>query len=379
MKLLCVALLLGFAMTGNLNAKNAPPTPVATEDPHLWLEDVTGEKALDWVRQRNEETTRQYASSPAFKTLEGDLLKILDSNARIPFVAKHGPHYYNFWRDAAHPRGLWRRTTLAEYRKAAPRWEVVLDIDALGKAEHKNWVFQGADYLKPGHQRCLVSLSRGGADASVTREFDLKTKTFVKNGFRLPEAKGGATWIDLDTLYVATDFGPGSMTTSGYPRLAKVWKRGTPLSQARTVFEGKAADVSVSAYHDATKGFERDFIHRSPSFFTNELYVLGRDGSTFKLDKPDDANASFHREWLLLELRTPWTTGGRTFAAGSLLATPFKAFLAGKRDFTVLFTPTPTTSLAGHDWTRHHLILNVLDDVKNRLTVLTPGPGAWAS
>lgn len=377
-----LALTLGIAMTSPFHAQADSPAPPAAsqaaEDPHLWLEEVTGDKALAWVRARNQETTALYASDAKFKTLEADLLAILDSKARIPGVNKQGAYYYNFWKDAKNPRGLWRRTTLAEYRKAAPRWEVVLDIDALGLAEKENWVFHGADFLKPGHQRCLISLSRGGADANVIREFDMKTMTFVKNGFQLPEAKGEATWVDLDTLFVSSDFGPGSMTTSGYPRVAKLWRRGTPLAQARTVFEGKDTDVSVGAFHESTKGFERNFASRSPTFFSNELYLLAKDGAPRKVDKPDDANASIHREWLLLELRSPWQVGGATHASGSLLATRFKDFMAGKREFTVLFAPTPTTSLASHSWTRHHLILNVLDDVKNRLTVLTPAAqGAW--
>ena len=358
------------------NGEPLPPAP-AEEDPYLWLEDVTGERALAWVRARNQETVEAFESGPAFKALEADLLAILNSDAKIPFVNKHGEHFYNFWRDARNPRGLWRRTSLAEYRKASPSWEVVLDIDALGQAEGENWVFEGAEFLKPDEARCLVSLSRGGADASVTREFDVRTFSFVADGFQLPEAKGGATWIDQDTVFVATDFGPGSLTASGYPRIAKRWRRGTPLAEARTVFEGRPEDVAVAASHDPTPGFERDFIQRSPTFFTNELFLLAGDGTVTKVDKPDDAEASCHREWLLLDLRTAWTTGGRTHPAGSLLAIRLEAFLAGQRDFTPLFTPTPTTSLAGHGWTRNHLILNVLDDVKNRLSVLTPGPGAW--
>ena len=365
---------------GNKHAVTPPvpePAPAGGEDPFLWLEDVTGDRALAWVRERNQETTKAFEDSPAFRTLEADLLRILDSDARIPFIAKHGRHCYNFWRDARNPRGLWRRTTLAEYRKPNPRWEVMLDLDALGQAEGENWVFKGVEFLKPGHQRCLVSLSRGGADASVTREFDVRTKAFVADGFQLPEAKGGATWIDRDTVFVATDFGPGSMTASGYPRIAKRWRRGTPLAEARTVFEGSPTDIAVGASHDSTPGFGRDFVQRSPTFFTNEVFLLAGDGTLTKVDKPDDAEASFHREWLLLELRSAWETGGQTHPAGALLAIRLRAFLAGKRDFAVLFTPTDTTSLAGHSWTRHHLILNVLEDVKNRLSVLTPGRDGW--
>ena len=172
------------------------PAPV---DPNLWLEGVTDEKALAWVRERNAASVKELAETPAFKKLEAEILAILDSDQKIPFVKKIGDHYYNFWRDKDHVRGLWRRTTLAEYRKAAPNWETVIDLDALGKAEGENWVWSGADCLRPAYQRCLISLSRGGADATVVREFDLPSKAFVKDGFFVPEAKNSVSWIDADT------------------------------------------------------------------------------------------------------------------------------------------------------------------------------------
>ncbi len=342
------------------------------DDLNLWLEDVNGDAALGWVRERNAETAQELETGAAFKTLKADLLTIMDSDAKIPFVTKNGPHYYNFWRDAGQVRGLWRRTSLDEYRKANPQWEPVLDIDALATAEGENWVFAGAQFLRPEYRRCLISLSRGGADAHVTREFDVMDKAFVADGFQLPEAKGGAGWIDRDTVFVSTDFGPGSMTSSGYPRIAKRWKRGTPLLEAATVFEALESDVIAGAFHDATKGFERDFIVRAPSFFSSETYVLGNDGSLRRIEVQNDAESSVNREWLLIKLRSPWVVSDRTYAAGSLLATRFDLFMEGKRELVAVFAPTPTTSLAGYNWTRHHLILDVLDDVKNRLYVVTP-------
>jgi len=243
-------------------------------------------------------------------------------------------------------------------------------------------VWHGADCLKPAYERCLIALSRGGSDADVTREFDLTTKQWVKDGFFRPEAKGALGWIDRDTVYVTTDFGPdaqgvSAMTTSGYPRIAKQWRRGTPLAAASLVYAGKPTDLAISAYHDTTPGFERDFVSRALDFYSDELYVRGKDGTLAKLDVPDSMIKSVHREWLLLQLRDPWTREGRTYAAGSLLATRFDDFIAGKRAFDVLFEPTPATSLESFAWTRHHLVLNVLDDVKNRLSVLTPGHGGW--
>ena len=350
----------------------------ASEDPYLWLEEITGEKALAWVKARNAESARELAEAPGFAALKADLLKILDAKERIPSISKKGPYLYNFWRDEKNPRGLWRRTTLSEYRKADPKWDILIDLDALGKAEKENWVWEGSQILKAGgYRRALISLSRGGADASVTREFDLKTRTFAQGGFELPESKAEISWIDENHVYVGADFGPGSMTTSGYPRIAKRWTRGTPLSAAEIVFEGKATDVSASAFFDDTRGFERHFATRSPTFYTNELFLLTRDGKRKKVNIPDDAIASIHREWLLIELRSPWTVAAKTYAAGSLLAARFDNYIKGDRTLTALFEATATTSFAGASWTRHHLILNMLDDVKNRLTVLTPGKSGW--
>ena len=348
-----------------------------SEDPYLWLEGVEDAKALDWVRARNAVSEKQLAGDPGFEALRGSLLEILDSNARIPYVSKMGAYYYNFWRDKNNPQGIWRRTTLAEYRKDTPQWEVLLDIDALGKAEGVNWVWGGADCLRPAYDRCLISLSRGGADADVTREFDVSDKAFVKDGFSRPEAKGQIGWIDADTVYVGTDFGPKSMTSSGYPRIAKEWKRGTPMSVAKTVYEGQESDIWISAYRDHTPGFERDFVYRGLTFYTNELYLRDKAGALTKLDLPDGAQKSAFREWLSVELRQPWTVGGREYTAGSLLAIRLDAFLSGARNFDVLFEPAQNTSLASSAVTKDHVILNVLEDVKNRLYVLTPGKNGW--
>ena len=348
-----------------------------TPDPYAWLEDVEGSRALEWVKAQNARTEARLAATPQFKQMDSSIREVLDSDAKIPGVQKIGEYYYNFWKDRQHERGVWRRTTLDEYRKPAPKWETVLDLDALNKAENAQWVWHGADCLRPDYKRCLVALSRGGSDADVTREFDLSTKQFVGDGFFRPEAKGALGWIDADTVYVFTDFGPGSQTSSGYPRIVKRWRRGQPLEKAELVYEGKADDMYIAAVHDDTPGFERDFVSRTLAFYNDELYLREADGKLRKIDAPNSASKSVKREWLTLELREPWTVGGKTYAAGSLLATRFDDFMAGKREFDVLFTPTETASLAGFAWTRKHLVLNVLDDVKNRLSVLTPAAGGW--
>jgi prolyl oligopeptidase len=355
-----------------------PAAPVAAtpDDPYLWLEDIRGERALDWVRAQNAITEKQFATSADFDKTRNEILEVLDSDARIPYPNRMGDHLYNFWQDKAHPRGVWRRTTLAEYRKSSPAWETLIDIDALNKAEDAKWVFKGAQCLKPKFERCLVSLSPGGGDAVEVREFDLPSKSFVKDGFYLPVAKTQVSWIDEDHIYVGTDFGPGSMTDSSYPRIAKEWTRGTPLSAATLVHEVKPDDMVVTAFHDRTPGFERDFVRVQRDFFHGETF-LRRDGKLTKIDVPDDADFDAHRQWLLVQTKSPWTVGGKTWPSGALLATDFDDFMAGKRDFTALFTPDAHTALAGYSWTQHHLILNTLDDVKSRLEVLTPGHGAW--
>ena len=362
--------MLSLLIAMNVNAETA------SVDPNQWLEAVEDEKALAWVRTQNEDSVDELTRSGDFKRIQARTLEILDSDARIPYVEKMGPHYYNFWRDAANPRGLWRRTSLDEYRKAEPAWETVLDLDALAKAEDKNWVFSGAECLEPEYRRCLMSLSIGGADATVVREFDTQSKSFVEGGFQLEEAKSGISWIDQDTVFVGTDFGPGSMTTSGYARIAKRWKRGTPLAAAEVVFEGKPEDVWAYAFADTTPGFQRQGVYRGITFYTNEAFLL-QDGKLVKIDKQDSANANLHREWLLIELREDWTVGGKTWPAGSLLATRLDEYMAGKRDFAALFTPTERSSLAGYTPTRNHIIVNELDNVKNRLYVLTPGADGW--
>ncbi|MEW6707527.1 MAG: prolyl oligopeptidase family serine peptidase [Pseudomonadota bacterium] len=375
MRAMSVALLIAALALPSLAMSS---TPTATpDDPYLWLEEVQGDKALAWARERNAESRAQLQAHPRFEATREQLLQILNSKERIPYVSRQGEHLYNLWQDEHHKRGLWRRTTLAEYRKPDPAWETVLDLDALGAAEKENWVWHGAACLGPRYARCLLNLSRGGADAVVVREFDTKAKRFVDGGFRLPEAKTSIDWIDADTVYVATDFGPGSMTNSGYPRIVKRWKRGQPLAEAVTVFEGQAKDVAAFVSVDRTPGFERTVFGRSLDFYNTEQFLLDEDGSLRRIDKPADATLAFWREHLLLELRSDWKIGDTSFPRGSLLVADARAYLAGERKLQPLFTPTPTRSLAGYALTRSHLVLNVLDNVASRLEEWRHAEGRW--
>jgi prolyl oligopeptidase len=343
------------------------------DDPHAWLEAVEDSKALDWVRAENAKTQSALTETAEFNTLRDDLRGILDSNARIPGISKMGAYYYNFWRDKTNPAGLWRRTSLAEYRKPMPAWEVLIDLDALNKAENANWVWHGADCLKPAYARCLIALSRGGADADETREFDLNKRTWLKEGFYRPEAKGGLVWKTQDEVYVYTDFGPGSLTPSGYPRIVKSWQRGTPMTSAKVLYEGTDADMYIGAYRDHSTGFERDFVSRTIAFYNDELYQIQANGALRKVDAPNSAQKSVHNQYLMLELREAWTVNGKTYASGTLLVADFEAYMQGKRALRVLFEPTANNALAGYSWTKNFLLLNVLQDVKNRILVLDPG------
>jgi prolyl oligopeptidase len=302
---------------------------------------------------------------------------VLDASDRIPGVSRRGAWLYNFWQDAKHPRGIWRRTTMAEYRKAEPKWELLLDVDALGKAEGQSWVWQGSSCLSASSNRCLVALSPGGTDANVVREFDLSTRDFVKDGFALPLSKNRWTWVDADTLLVGTAAAGDPVTDSGYPRAVRLWKRGTPLSQARVVFEGQQRDVWASASSDRTPGFERSFVMRGIDFYRHEMFVL--DGAGLKqVPKPQDAQVAFWKERALMRLRSDWKQGERVWPAGSLLVMSASALMEGKAEPVALFTPTAQRSLAGYTTTATSVVLNVMQDVTGRLEVRRPEGAAWS-
>lgn len=379
--LLALLTLTTSLMTFSSPAPAAPATAAASAtastpdaDPYLWLEDVTGEKAMAWVRQRNAESEGRLKGTPAYEASRRRILEVLDSREQIPYVGRRGAWLFNFWQDAANPRGVWRRTTLAEYRKAEPQWQVLLDLDALGKSEGRNWVWKGSTCLGPEYRRCLLQLSLGGADATVVREFDVEDRRFVADGFSLPEAKSQVQWLDANTLLVATDFGPGSLTDSGYARQVKRWRRGEPLADAKLMFEGKHSDVAVGMAVDPTPGFERTVFSQAVDFFHNREFLL-RGGKLLPLPKPDDARLDFWREHVLIALRSDWHVGDRRYAAGALLIAQAEAFLAGRAQFEVLFEPMAGRSYDGHTTTRSAVLVQVLDNVASRIEAWTRGPG----
>lgn len=359
-----------------------PTTPAVSaatdeqEDPYLWLEDVDSERALAWVRAQNAVSQAELEAAPGFEALTNRLRAVLDSEERIATLQRRGDHFYNFWRDADHPRGLWRRTTLEHYREEPAQWEILLDLDALAQAEDENWVWSYAHCEYPIPERCLIALSRGGADATVVREFDTASRRFVENGFSLPEAKSSVSWVDRDNLYVATDFGEGTLTDSGYPRQVRQWRRGTPLSTASLVLEGQQDDMVVWGSRVHTRGEVHDVLVRRPTFFTEEVHIR-RDDSLTRVDKPLDVDLQLWGNYFVFRLRTDWTVEDTTFPGGSLLMADMASYLGGAREFTVLFRPTATTALEDVAFTRNRVIVNVLEDVQSHLYVWTQRDDAW--
>jgi prolyl oligopeptidase len=354
-----------------------PAATAADDDPYLWLEEIDGKKALSWVKDRNDSSLAVLEAVPEYKPIFETNLKILDSDDRIPYVGIRGKWLYNFWRDADHVRGIWRRTTLESYRTDDPKWETVIDLDALAEAEDENWVWKGASCLEPDYRLCMVALSRGGGDATVRREFDAVKKKFVKNGFELAEAKSRVSWKDENTLWVGTDLGEGTLTTSGYPRIAMEWKRGTPVEQARTIYEGDPEDVASMAYSNHTPEGRYDFVQRTPEFFRG-IYYLILDGRLVMLDLPDDVSMQeMYKDHMLLSLRSDWTVGGMTYPQDALIAIDLDDFLEGSREFEVLFEPTERISFGGVARTRDHLLIQTLDNVRGRIHKLTLKDGAW--
>jgi prolyl oligopeptidase len=347
-------------------------------DPFLWLEEVDGTRAIEWVKAQNVVSTRELSAVPEYQPILDRCLEIMDSKERIPMPAQEGSYLYNFWQDPEHERGVLRRTTLASYRTAQPEWETVLDMDALCKAEGKQWVYKGRSTLPPDYRRCIVSLSPGGSDAVEMREFDLVKKAFVPDGFTLPVAKQEVIWKDANTLWVATDFGEGTLTSSGYPRIVKEWKRGTPLSDGRLVFEGRPEDTYVSPASIETAERTYEVITRAPEFFKGDVYLSVGDGLE-KLPIPLDAEfQSIFRNQLLFTLRSDWTVGGATYPQGALLAGDLDKVLQGGQTFDILFEPSEKASFSGLATTRDRVLMTTLDNVQSRLYRLAFENGAWS-
>jgi len=393
--------LLSFASSpmAQTASNQAPPNPplaagaFATSDatdPWLWLEEVDGERAMAWVNERNTRSLGVLQGDPRYEALHEQALALVQARDRIPAPGfTHAGMIDNFWQDAEHVRGLWRRTTLDSYRTDAPEWQTILDIDALSAAEGKNWVYKGSNCLPPEERLCLISLSDGGKDAVVIREFDSEARAFVPaqgrdGGFELPESKGGVAWVDADTLLVARDFGPGTLTTSGYPMIVKRMKRGQTIDQAETVFTGQPSDVSVGGYtlRDADGAVQAVLINRGISFYEGETHRLNPDGTTTQLALPakSDIDALVQGQ-LVVTIKQDWTApSGQTFRTGDVVAWPLQAWLADPTTRArLIIRPTEREAVEAITATRNHLIVGLFENVRGAAYVYTPDPdGDWA-
>jgi prolyl oligopeptidase len=340
------------------------------DDPYIWLEDVEGKDALEWVRKHDSATLAELAQDSLFKELQKEATNILNTKDRIPYGSLMGGFVYNFWQDDEHVRGILRRTTVEEYKKKDPTWEILLDIDKLNRDEGKSWVYKGSSALPPEYSRSLIFLSEGGKDAVVTREFDFNTKTFVKDGFSIPEAKTSAYWYNSDALIVATDYGPGSLTISGYPRIVKLWKRGTPLSDATILLEGENSDVEVGGYVKFRPEGNVFTLNRTISFWKYENWIVGENLEKIKIPIPNDAEVkTFFKGFVITLLHSDWLG----FAEGSLIAIKISdiGFKDLKPAIDLLYAPDEISALEEVRETRDYLIVSILKNVRSSLQYFT--------
>lgn len=364
-----LALAGALAITGNIMA--------ADDDPFLWLEEVEGEQALDWARAQNERALGRLEAHPEFDAIHARNLEILTSDDRIAMPALRGGQVYNFWRDAEHVRGLWRRTSLAGYGKQQPDWQVLLDVDRLAEAEDQNWVWAGSSCRYPDYDRCLVGLSVGGADAAVRREFDLASGEFVAEGFVLPESKSSIGWRDRDSVFLGPAFDEAQMTDSGYPRLVQIWERGTPKDEARTIFAGERADAASFGFRQWDGDDHYDVIVRVPDIFSR-IYYLYREGELRELNLPRDADFTGIMDGQLgLQLKSDWQVGGKTFPQGALVAGPVESFLGDTPDLTLLFAPDARSSISAVSRTEAVVLVSVLENVVGKLLRFTHDDKGW--
>lgn len=363
------------------------PTTIAAQDtdaddPYIWLEEIQGERALAKVDQWNADTEAVLTDQPEYPLAKAWAKQILDDTRQIALPdAIQGDMVTNLWRDADNPRGLWRIASLESYMAGAPEWRVLIDVDKLGEDEGQSWVWHGANCLAPEYARCLIALSPGGTDADVVREFDVTTGRFVDGGFTLPEAKSNVAWFDEDTLFVGTDEGDGSLTDSGYPRLVKLWDRGTDFSTARQIAEGEQADISASGFSVLDGDTRWRFVNRSPSFWTNQISLVKEDGRTVPLPLPEDAEFEAVLNGLVIaKLNSALETTGGTEQPGALVAWSLQSVLDGSdpAPFAV-FRPSDTQAIEEVAASETKLWVKVLDDVSGKLIELSPAQSGWTA
>jgi prolyl oligopeptidase len=353
-----------------------PTIAAPDDDPYLWLEEVEGERALDFV-DRQSRLTLQAFGGRQYVTDRDTLAAIYDRSDNIPYVTRQSGLVYNLWKDAKNPRGVWRRTTLADFRNAEPGWETLLDIDRLAAEEDKDWLLSWTQPLPGSDPRVIVALSRGGSDAVTLREFDLNTKAFVADGFTLAEAKSGVEWVDADTLLLSSALGEGMATTSGYAKTVRLWRRGEPVERAPVLFDVPVDRMAAYCSVDDTAPTPRMWFIERIDFFNLHLWLGSEAGPHTKLDLPTDIWLEAHQDWLAVKLRAAWTVAGKTYAPDSVLGISLSAFLAGDRNFTIVFEPQPRRALQGFFWTAGKLVLSILDELRPLFEVCTPSASGW--
>ena len=376
-----LAIAAAMTIAAHVPAAAQDGVPGPKEDPYIWLEQARSDEALAWVRKENEKTLAVLAKDPRFETLKAEALAIYDNEARIPYVSFRSDGLYNFWQDKQNPKGLVRRTTLASYRSATPQWETVLDIDALAKAEGREWVYKGMTCLPPEETRCMVALSDGGKDATVLREFDTTTKSFVAGGFTLPESQGGIEWLDKDTLLVNRNFGPGTITESEYPFTTRLWKRGTPIESAPELFRGDPKDVWAGAglLRDKAATIHARTAFRGLSFFESDHFVW-KDDAWLKLDMPKKASIfGIVDGKLLFSTDVDWKDGNTTFPADSLVAVDLAEWKADPNGAkkTLVWAPGERQTRQGAAITSDSLYVGLLDNVRGKVIKLDFADGGW--
>lgn len=342
----------------------------APKDPFAFMEEVEGKQALDWVRAQNTRSLAHLEADPRFAPLRDEALKIVQSRDRLATGSIRDGYLYNFWQDGTNVRGLWRRSPLAAYVAGRPVWETLLDIDALSRTENANWVYKGADCQSGAGTRCILTLSNGGKDAAVRREFDVATKSFVAGGFNLPEAKAGTTWLDNDTLLVATDWGAGTLTTSGYPFVVKALKRGQALADAKEIFRGAPSDVGVfGGDYESEDGTQVHLVIQATTFFTaNNFRVV--DGRAEKITLPAKATVrGLHKGELIVTIEEDWTPPGSATAykSGALLSITLDSATTAAPNVKLLYGPGPRESIDGVVITRDAVLVAGYQNVRGRV------------
>ena len=355
--------------TGNVNTEVSIPA-TSSADPYLWLEEVEGEQALAWVKKQNSNTLEELKADPRFLQFESEALAIYEAKDKLAYGSIRGQYVYNFWRDENHIRGIWRRSPLNAYLENEPRWDVLLDIDELAETEGENWVYKGASGLPPDYNRFLIELSRGGKDAVVIREYDIAARQFVDQGFFVPEEKSTVSWISRDMVFVSTNFGPGTMTESGYPASVRVWKRGTDLASSVKITSVATTDLGTWGWTQFTVDGDYQLISKSKDFWSHEILLVSDDLSVKKLPLPPDADfQGIWKDQIIVILRSDWEGS----AKGTLIAVDLK-----NNEKTEVFIPDAHSSISSVSFSSTHLLLTVQKDVVDTVYRAVFKSSSWA-